>query len=246
MRKPLILGLSLLILVAAGVYIWQGSQHVALEMPRQEAVAPEAEQHADMAVAELDLSGAFTPDVLKIKPTDIVLGNREAPVVMLEYASMSCSGCAAFHTEVLSKIKADYIDAGKVAYVMRHLPWDNMALGLAGITYCVDEAQYYPMIDALFTSRSSWAKAPDPLAEIKKITRMFNLDGAATEACIRNPEYQKRATDSKTIAQEVLNIGATPTVFVNGEIVPEKIMWRPNKLRELLDSAVEQSAKSSA
>lgn len=246
MRKSLIFGVSLFILGTAGVFMWQNSQQVSVDMPRHEAVALEAEKQADMVVAELDLSGAFTPDVLKIKPNDIVLGNRNAPVVMLEYASMSCSGCAGFHTDVLSQIKPDYIDSGKVAYVLRHLPWDNMALGLASITYCVDETQYYPMIDALFSSRANWAKAPDPLAEIKKITRMFNLDSAATEACIRNPEYQKRANDSKVVAREVLNIGATPTLFVNGEMVPEKIMWRANKLRELLDSALAQSAKTPA
>ncbi|MFZ2620498.1 MAG: DsbA family protein [Alphaproteobacteria bacterium] len=154
---------------------------------------------------------------LAIQPTDRILGNPMAPHTLIEYASMTCSHCARFHTEFLPAIQKEYIDTGKLKLVQRDLPWDNMALGIAKVARCAEPNQYYTLVGAFFKTQEQWMKTSDPMGEIKKISRLVGMTPEKTEACINDGPLQEQLLATKKVALEVLKVQGTPTFYLNGK-----------------------------
>ncbi len=153
---------------------------------------------------------------LAIQPFDRVMGNANAPITIIEYASMTCSHCRDFHTKTLPSVKAEWVDTGKAKYVLRDLPWDNLAMGMAKTARCAEPNQYYPLVDAYFKNQMTVVKSGDPLQEIKGIARLAGLDSARVDACIRDPQLHATVEGMRDTAREKLGVTGTPTTFVNG------------------------------
>lgn len=153
---------------------------------------------------------------LKIQPTDRVLGQPEAPITIVEYASMTCGHCAEFHKTTVAQIEKDWVATGKAKYVLRDLPWDNLAMGMTKVTRCAPAESYYPLVKAMFAAQESIIKGVDTLGEIKKVARMAGLDGTAVEACIKDGPLHAQINGVKDVAVSELKITGTPTTFING------------------------------
>lgn len=102
----------------------------------------------------------------KVTADDKVLGDRDAPVTMIEYSSLTCPHCAHFHTDVLPRIKKEYIDTGKVKLVLRDFPLNQPALIAAQIAHCVPEDRYFGFVSVLFETQAAWAISEDPAAAL--------------------------------------------------------------------------------
>ena len=96
------------------------------------------------------ISNLQAKEILKIEEDEIILGDPNAPITMIEYASMSCPHCASFHLNTLPAIKEEYIDTGKVKFVFRDYPFNLPALQASMIIRCVGENVYFKYINALF------------------------------------------------------------------------------------------------
>lgn len=153
---------------------------------------------------------------LQVQATDRIMGNPNAPITIIEYASLTCSHCRDFHKKTLPLLKKDWIDAGKARYILRDLPWDNLALGMSKVTRCAPPASYYPLVDAFFNAQEAIASGVDTLGEIKKVARFAGLDGPAVEACVKDEALHAQVLGSKEVALKQLGVQGTPTVFVNG------------------------------
>ncbi len=116
---------------------------------------------------------------------DRVLGQADAPVVMVEYASATCPHCAEFHAKVLPLIKAEYIDTGKVRFIFREFPLDQAALGAFMLARCVPEDKYFATIDLMFRRQGIWMKG-DKAAELLKVTQMAGMDKAGLQFPVMN------------------------------------------------------------
>ncbi len=163
------------------------------------------------------ISGTLPPGhPMNIQSFDRVMGQAEAPVTIIEYASLTCPHCARFHHDVLPQIQKEWIDTGKAKYVLRDLPWDNLALGMAKITRCADSAMYYPLVGAFFESQKAIVEGVDTLGEIKKVARLAGLDSTKVDACIQDAESHKLIVGIKDNALGQLGVQGTPTTFVNG------------------------------
>lgn len=182
------------------------------------------------AVAQVQVAatpGAGTPlavsgttdisKILSIQPDDRVEGNKDAPLTIIEYASMTCPHCRDFNQETMPKIQEEWIETGKASYVLRHLPWDDLALAEAMVMRCAPESSYYPLAKAFFGAQEAIMKAADPLAEVKQIARFAGLNDEAVQACITDPAGHDAVTNMRTVAQRDLGIKGTPTLFVNGD-----------------------------
>lgn len=132
---------------------------------------------------------------------------------------MTCGHCAHFHNDTFGQIKENYIETGKVKFVLRSLPWDGLAAAVTKIMHCAPDGGYYNFADAYFSTQQTWTRSDDPVAELKKIARLGGMDGEAVDACIMNQEVQKRVLDDKATALETLNIRSTPTFYINKKIV---------------------------
>ena len=149
---------------------------------------------------------------------DRVLGQADAPVVMVEYASATCPHCAEFHAKVLPLIKAEYIDTGKVRFIFREFPLDQVALAAFMLARCVPEDKYFATIDLLFRRQGLWMKG-DRVAELLKVTQMAGMDKAGFDACLKRTDIAKVIVKSSRQAAKDFGIKGTPAIFVNGKMI---------------------------
>ena len=154
-------------------------------------------------------------EALALQADDRVMGQFGAPLTIIEYASMTCSHCATFKKETFPEVKKNWVDTGKAVFVLRDLPWDNLALGMSAVARCVAPEQFYPMASALFAAQKKIVTG-NPLEEIKAVGAMSGMTPEQVEACIGNTEIQRGIQRSKAIAREVLGVKGTPAFFVNG------------------------------
>ncbi len=160
---------------------------------------------------------------------DIVLGDPDAPVSILEFASVTCPHCAQFHVQVFPMLKEEYIDTGLVRYTLRAMPTSPQAMSALGfmLARCVDESRYYNFLDALFRTQSQWAFNPDAQARINTLAAISEQAGMTEEqfnACRQDEAELQRVQDQ---SEEALSLGvtATPSFFINGELQVGALGW---------------------
>jgi protein-disulfide isomerase len=149
---------------------------------------------------------------------DRVLGKDDAPVTVIEYASMTCPHCAGFHENTYPELKKRYIDTGKVRYIFREFPLDPLAAGASMLARCIDKEKFYPLIETLFQKQRQWA-VEKPIPQLMAIAKQAGMSEQSFNACLSDQKMldalqteQKRATDK-------FGVTSTPTVFVNGKKV---------------------------
>lgn len=149
---------------------------------------------------------------------DRALGQADAPVVIVEYASATCPHCAEFHAEVLPLIKAEYINTGKVRFIFREFPLDQVALGAFMLARCVPEDKYFATIDLMFRRQGIWMKG-NKAAELLKVMQMAGMDKAGFDACLNRSDFAKAIVESSKKAAKDFGIKGTPAIFVNGQMI---------------------------
>lgn len=150
---------------------------------------------------------------------DEIMGDPDAPVTLLEYASMTCPHCKAFHERIMPAITEKYIETGKVKYIVRPFPFNGDRLGEAAfmLAKCAPNDNYYPMLDALFTHQQSWSSGSDPVAELRRISSLAGISESAFDACLRDQELYTKMIEGRDLAARKFDVRATPTVFVDDE-----------------------------
>lgn len=147
---------------------------------------------------------------------DRSLGSDKAPVTVIEYASFTCPHCAAFENNTFEKFKAKYIDTGKVHYIYRDFPLDQMALRASMMARCAAPDRYFGFVAVLFKQQESWATARSPLAALAKIGLLGGLSKEEFDACMSNKALQDGIVKVELDAQQKLNVHSTPTFIING------------------------------
>jgi len=178
--------------------------------PAPEAAAPEA-----VAPAEPAPEGEAVGTV-EVTADDRVLGVAEAPVTVVEYASLTCPHCAAFHSQTLPQLKSGYIDSGKVRLVFRDFPLDRVALKASLLARCAPGDRYFAMLDVLFRSQETWARAVDPALALSQIGRTAGLDQATIDSCLNDQAATDKIIAEIQAAQDQFKISSTPTLIING------------------------------
>ncbi len=150
---------------------------------------------------------------------DQTMGNQNAKVTLLEYASMTCPHCKAFHEQILPDIKKAYIDTGKVKYVLRPFPFDGDRRGEAAfmLAKCAPNDNYYAMLDALFASQQNWAGKGKPVPELLRISKLSGMTETDFKACLSDQELLNRIINGRNLAVQKFNVRATPTIFINDQ-----------------------------
>ena len=93
---------------------------------------------------------------LDINENDFIIGDENAPITIIEYASMSCSHCASFHINTLPEIKKEYIDTGKVRMIFRDYPFNYPALMGSMMMRCIPNNVRYDYMNALYILQPDW------------------------------------------------------------------------------------------
>jgi protein-disulfide isomerase len=150
-------------------------------------------------------------------PDDKVLGAADAPVTIIEYASLTCPHCATFHSETLPQIKSKYIDTGKVKLVYRDFPFDELGLRAAMTAHCLEPDSYFGFLDVLFRSQDKWSRSNDPIAALKQLARLAGMQDADFDACQKNEAVADRVLQGRIDGQNTHDVRATPTFIINDQ-----------------------------
>ena len=169
------------------------------------------------------ISGAFAQSATDVaKPQslpDMALGPADAKVTITEYASMTCPHCAAFNEQVFPKIKAEFIDTGKVRYVFREFPLDIKAAAGSMLSRCIangDANKYFAVTDLLFKSQSDWVMK-NTTESLTRIGKQAGLSQQQVEDCLKDQALLDKIAADQKYASEVLKVDSTPTFFINGD-----------------------------
>jgi protein-disulfide isomerase len=151
----------------------------------------------------------------KLSLEEQVLGSADAPITMIEYASMTCGHCANFHINILPAIKEKFIETGKVKLLFREFPFDPLATAAFMLARCAPGGKYFEMVDVLFTQQQIWASSDDPAAALLKLARLAGFTKESFETCLRDEELLKNINVVKERAVQKFEVAATPTFFIN-------------------------------
>lgn len=153
---------------------------------------------------------------------EMTLGEETAPIEMIEYASYTCPHCRTFHETVFKKLKADYIDTGKVKFIYREVYFDRFGLWASMIARCAGSDRFFGVNDLLYAGQPEWTRAGDPAAiveELRKIGRLAGLGNDELEACLQDGDKARTLVAWYQENAEEHEIESTPSFVVNGKKV---------------------------
>ena len=192
-----------------------------------------AESHEEAAEGAEEMA-AESPAV---EIPEIVLGDEDAPVTVVEYASFTCPHCRRFHEDVLPTIKAEFVDTGKVRFVYREVFFDRYGLWAAMVARCGGGERYMAMADEIYARQSEWTQG-EP-AEVADNLRRLGLSAGLTqeelEACLSDGAMAEALVANYEANAEADGIRATPTFVIDGETVSNMNL---EEMRERLNAAV--------
>ena len=148
---------------------------------------------------------------------DVALGPETAKVTIVEYASLTCSHCAAFHKGTWPELKKRYLDTGKVRFTLREFPLDPLATAGFMLARCDGNAKYYPISDLLFEQQRNWAFSDKPLDALRALMRQAGFSQEKFDACLRDQKLYDAVNAVKNRGVEQFNVDSTPTFFINGQ-----------------------------
>ncbi|MGY6548312.1 MAG: DsbA family protein [Roseinatronobacter sp.] len=167
------------------------------------------------------LAATFTPSTVDgIQPLDMPLGNPDAPVVVIEYSSLTCPHCANFHRNVFPRIREEFIDTDRILFLKREVFFDRFGLWAAMVARCGGEERFHGIVELVYQTQAQWTASNDPavIAEnLRRLGRQAGMSDPELNACM---EDEQKALDLMAFYQanaEAHNIRATPSFIINGQ-----------------------------
>lgn len=183
------------------------------EQPAETAAEPAVE-----AAPEATVEAAPEPEE-GIYPDDKILGSRDAPITIIEYASLSCPHCAAFHAQVLPQLKSEYVEKGQVRFIYRDFPLNWPAVQGALLARCApDDARFFGLIDTMFKLQNQWLSAQDPGTALKQIGALAGMSKEKIEACFADTAMQDKILMRRQEGEAKYGVDSTPSFIINGKL----------------------------
>lgn len=156
--------------------------------------------------------------VLKEQEGDMSLGSRNAPVLMIEYASLSCPHCADFAQNVLPRLEEAYINKGRLRYVFRDFPHTEPGFRAALLAHCGGEDKFFGFVKVLFGSQDKWALSDKSAVILANIAKLGGIEQKQFDECMANKALEEKVLKSKSDGINVLGIEGVPAIFINGNL----------------------------
>ncbi len=171
-----------------------------------------------LAACGEDANAVDVKELMKPGPLpEKTIGKTDAPVTVIEYSSLGCPHCAAWDVEVFPHLKQAYIDTGKVRYIARDFPLDQVAAAAAMLARCAPDDKYFEMSDLFFRTQDRWHVSQNSVDALFGVVKQAGFTRESFEACLKDQKLLDGITEVRKRASEVFHIDATPTFFVNGK-----------------------------
>ncbi len=153
---------------------------------------------------------------------EMAKGPADAEVTVIEYASFTCPHCATFHSDVYPQLRANFIDTGRVRFVMREVYFDKYGLWAGMLARCAGPVRYFGMVDLIFSRQSEWlAGRPDDtvvISDLYKLGRQAGMTNDEMEACLQDRDFAEALLAEYQKNAEADNVRGTPSFVINGEM----------------------------
>ena len=166
---------------------------------------------------------AFAEDPSKVENNYIEMskGSDSAPVEFVEYASLTCPACAAFHANVYPKLNKEYIETGKIKFIHREIYFDRAGLWAALTARCTNKVNhYFGIIDLLYAEQLKWSRSElsDEIVDaLLKISAKSGIEKAKAISCLEDQEKALSLVEKFQFYAKRDNIESTPTFIINGK-----------------------------
>ena len=228
--KRIIVGSAVLAIIALAVFLWLKPGQAPLSQAPEATKSAPPQAGAQGTAVRASTSGAGLPEM--------AMGSADAPLTIIEYASLTCPHCAAFQRDTVPELKKEYIDTGLVRWVYRDFPLDSLALAAAMLARCSGPERYFGFVEVLFRSQSSWANSDNPRLELARIARLANMPEETFEACLKDSSLLKGIQAGAEEAKNKYAIDSTPTFIVGDRKLPGAVPFKDFK--EIIDVALKK------
>ena len=138
---------------------------------------------------------------------EFFLGNKNAKIVVIEYASMTCIHCATFHKQVYPKIKKNYIDTNKIKFIFRDFPLDKQALFASVLAKCAPKDKYFNFVKLILTNQEKWISNDDTfMNKLRNIGKLAGLNENKINSCFKDEKMVDNIIRTRSIGEEKYNI----------------------------------------
>ena len=157
------------------------------------------------------------------RPGDLAQGDPDAPVTLIEYFSLTCPHCRWFHENIYNRLKPEYVDTGRLRYVVRDFPLNAPAFEAAVLAHCAGRERYFTFIDVLFQTFDDWASSRDFTDKLGQIGELGGVSRDQFADCLADQGLENSIFQSIADGQAEYDVSGTPTLVVNGEKYDGKI-----------------------
>ena len=158
-----------------------------------------------------------------IAADDIVLGNKEAQIILIEYFSPTCHHCSSIHQKIFPTLKEKYIDTGKIAYVMREFIGNKQDLDASILARCNgNKDQYFKIIETVLATQEIWAYSWNYRQELSKIGDQVGVEQEQYTKCLAEELAVTTLMENTKLAATTPSFVGTPSFFINGDLINVK------------------------
>jgi len=148
--------------------------------------------------------------------TDITYGDPNAPIEIIEYASMTCPHCASFSASIFPQVKENFIDTGKAKFIFRNLVVNRLDLAAAATARCTNQDVARELIKVYFAKQQEWGRSDDPIGALAGLARRAGVSRTQFDRCLANTDLHQALVKMGQDGAKEYNITGTPTIIVNG------------------------------
>jgi protein-disulfide isomerase len=194
-----------------------------------------------------DLFGAaFAQDASEIDTSmipEMSIGNPDAKVTVIEYASFTCPHCARFHADAFKQLKSEFIDTGKINFIYREVYFDRFGLWASIVARCGEGAEnrYFGIADMIYAQQGTWARQENPadiVDSLRKIGKTAGLTDAQLDQCFTDGDTAQALYALWLQRSESDGINSTPSFIINGEKYNNMSF---DAMKEIIDEALGES-----
>lgn len=158
---------------------------------------------------------------------DRTVGHADAPVTVTEWFSLTCTHCADFQKTTFPQVKAELIDTGKIRYIWRDFPLDQVALTAAMVARALPPERYEPFISALLGSQDRWAfaRGVNSTEELAKLAGLAGLPRTIFNTVIADQDLRQAILTAQSEAETALKVASTPSFIMNGKLTSGAVSY---------------------
>ncbi|MBO4521167.1 MAG: thioredoxin domain-containing protein [Alphaproteobacteria bacterium] len=204
---------------------------------------PEVEQTQTVSKAEKKTEA---PLPAKKKPvfdfSEKTIGNREAPLKINIFTSLTCPHCTGVHTQLLPYLKEKYVDKNEALIILTDFPLEQRAMTASMISRCLTGDGYFAFMDTLFENQRTWATAPEIQEALLPYAKLAGLTEEEMVACATDEAASKELVRQRNLAIMRYKIHATPTLVLQIGKEKERLEGAPSRAE--LDQVIEKLKKT--